>query len=442
MNVVFIVMDTVRKDFVSPFNKNVTCTDNIERIAEQGKAFHNAVSQAPWTLPSHGSMFTGLYPWEHGATQTNLMLDVEDDLLAEKLRSEGYRTGCFSANPFISESVGTAEGFETVETSIGIDRFDISKKLNRIIKTFEKNINVNAVPKIEDWLHNLTYHLSKMGSTETEKMVSGAEEFIEDNRDEEFFLFVNFMDCHLPLFPKNKYKERHAPDVNPGKIRQYPHRLISEGDEPDSEALKKLYRAQMDYLDDQIGELEQKIEKEGLEEETIFVVVSDHGENLGEEGLLGHSFSVSESLVSVPLVVKSPKMDSEDTEKQVELRELHDLVLTQVDIKEEVELGTKYAKGGMDRPEMDLAKISPEQRDKYDKKLYYIKNNESKVVGKSTDNRMKKELVKDSGSEGPILKKEMKKLEHSFKERESGKKVDSMDEEIKHQLKNLGYMED
>lgn len=165
MNVVFLVMDTVRKDFVSPFNKNVTYTDNIERIAEEGKAFYNAVSQAPWTLPSHGSMFTGLYPWEHGATQTNLKLDVEDDLLAEKLRSEGYRTGCFSANPFISESVGTAEGFETVETAIGIDRFDISKKLNRVLKTFENNIKVNAVPKIEDWLHNLTYHLSKMGST-------------------------------------------------------------------------------------------------------------------------------------------------------------------------------------------------------------------------------------------------------------------------------------
>ncbi|MFB6175157.1 MAG: sulfatase-like hydrolase/transferase [Candidatus Nanohalobium sp.] len=258
MNVVFVVMDTVRKDFVSPFNEEVDYTENIESIAEDGKAFHNAVSQVPWTLPSHGSMFTGLYPWEHGATQTNMNLEVEEDLLAEKLRSEGYRTGCFSANPFISESVGTADGFEKVETSIGMDRFDISKKLNDGIKAFKEIIKVDAMPRIEDWLHNLTYHLSKIGSTETEKMVSKASSFVEENSDEDFFLFMNFMDCHLPLFPEKEYKGRHAPDGNPGKVRQYPHRLISEGEEPDSEALRKLYRAQMDYLDDQIGELEQK----------------------------------------------------------------------------------------------------------------------------------------------------------------------------------------
>lgn len=441
MNVVFIVMDTVRKDFVSPFNEEVDYTENIERIAEDGKAFHNAVSQAPWTLPSHGSMFTGLYPWEHGATQTNLKLEVEEDLLAEKLRTEGYRTGCFSANPFISESVGTADGFEKVETSIGMDRFDISKKLNDKIKAFEEIIKVDAVPRIEDWLHNLTYHLSKMGSTETEKMVSKASSFIDSNRDEDFFLFMNFMDCHLPLFPEKEYKERHAPDVNPGKVRQYPHRLISQGEEPDSEALRKLYRAQMDYLDDQIGELEKKLKEEGLKDETMFVIVGDHGENLGEEGLLGHSFSVSESLVSVPLVVNSPEMDSEDVEKQVELRELHDLVLNQVGLKEDAELGTKRAKGGMDRPEMDLAKISPELRGKYDEKLYYVRTPGKKVVRSSSGSQEEKELKEGSESRFSVLKKEAEKLENSFEEDAEGKKVESMDEEIKHELKNLGYMQ-
>jgi arylsulfatase A-like enzyme len=254
-------------------------------------------------------MFTGLYPWEHGATQTNLELDVEEDLLAEKLNDEGYRTACFSANPFISKRVGTTAGFDKVETTIGPDRFDVFKSINKKLKAFENRLDFGAFPKAELLLQNISYSLNRFSGNETENLISKATDFMGNNKEDDFFLFMNLMDCHLPLFPDKEYKKKHAEDVNPGKVRQFPHRLISEGEEPDTESLKKLYRAQMDYLDDQIGNLYSFLEDEGLEEETMVVIVGDHGENLGEEGMLGHSFSVSEALVSVPLVVKSPEME-------------------------------------------------------------------------------------------------------------------------------------
>lgn len=441
MNIVFIVLDTVRKDYVSPFNEEIDFTDNIEEIAEDGAAFHNAVAQGPWTLPSHGSMFTGLYPWEHGATETNLRLDVEEDLLAEKLKEEGYRTACFSANPFISEKIGTAEGFERIETTIGIDRFDIGMKINEKLKAFEKRFDFGAVPKLEMLIQNISYKMNTLGSNETEKLIDQASDFISENRDEDFFLFMNLMDCHLPLFPDKEYREKHAEDVNPGKVRQFPHRLISEGKDPDSESIRKLYSAQMDYLDDQVGRLHSFLEDEGLEEETMIVIVGDHGENLGEDSMLGHSFSVNESLVSVPLVVKSPELDPGRRDKQVELRELHDLVLNQVGLEDDIDLGTKYAKGGMDRPEMDLAKIPKEMWSEYDEKLYFVRTPEKKAVGTGSGEITEKKLGEGDEVRSSILNKELEKLLGSYENSGEGKKVESMDEEIKNELQNLGYMQ-
>lgn len=441
MNVVFIVLDTVRKDYVSPFNEDVEFTDNIEEIAKDGCSFHNAVAQAPWTLPSHGSMFTGLYPWEHGATQTNLNLDVEQDLLAEKLEEEGYRTACFSANPFISEKIGTAAGFEKVETTIGMDRFDLVKKMNEKLKAFEDRFDFGAFPKAELMFQNLSYRLDSLGSNETEKLISQASDFIRENKEDDFFVFMNLMDCHLPLFPDKEYKDRHAEDVDPGKVRQFPHRLISEGEEPDTESLKKLYRAQMDYLDDQIGNLYSFLEDEGLNEETMVVIVGDHGENLGEEGMLGHSFSVSEALVSVPLVVKSPEMEQGRIEEQVELRELHDLILEQVGLEDDIDLGTKYARGGMDRPEMDLAKIPKSMWEEYDEKLYFVRTPEKKFIGTENGDMTEKQVGDGDSVRSSVLKKEIEKLRGCYEGESKGKKVDSMDEEIKNELQNLGYMQ-
>lgn len=442
MNVVFVVLDTVRRDFLSPFNEEIECTENIQKIADNGTAFDNAVAQAPWTLPSHGSMFTGLYPWEHGATQTNFDLDVDQDLLAERLKEEGYNTASFSANPFISDRFGTADGFDHIETTVGLVGFGINQKLDKTIRAFEEKLGIGAVPKVEKLVHKISYRLKLRNENDTERLIGEAEEFVQENRDEDFFLFMNLMDCHLPLFPDREYRDRHAENINPSGVNQYPHRVMhSDDEEIESEGLKKLYKAQIDYLDDQIGRLMSILENEGLEEDTMVVIAGDHGENLGEEGRMGHSFSVDENLVHVPLVIKSPGLETGAIEDQVELRELYDIILEQTSVINEYEIGTKYAKGGEDRPEMDLAKTPSSKREQYDEKKYFIRTREKKGIITSKGRFKEIELEEGDEFRSSVVKKKSEGLEGSYDENSSGKKVESVDEEVKDELKKLGYMQ-
>jgi arylsulfatase A-like enzyme len=441
VNVVFLVMDTVRRDFLSPYNKNIEYTENIKEISRNATVFQNAVSQAPWTLPSHASMFTGLYPWEHGATQTNFELDVEKELLAEKLRKEGYNTASFSANPFISEKFGTAKGFGEKETTVGLVGLGLNQKLDKAVKAFEEKIDIGAVPKIEKLVHKISYRLKLRNDNDTDVLMDKAEDFIDENEENDFFLFMNLMDCHLPLFPDREYKDRHAEDVNPAEVNQYPHRVMhSDEKEIESEALKKLYRAQIDYLDDQIGHLVSLLRNRDVYEDTMLVIVGDHGENLGEEGLMGHSFSVNENLIHVPLIVKSPSLERGEVKKQVELRELYSLIQEQTGLLEDYGMGTKYAKGGEDRPEMDLAKTPPSEREKYDKKKYFVRTREKKgiITGEGFS-----EITLEEGDEfrSSVVKKKAEGLAGSYDESSGGKKVESVDEEVKDELKKLGYMQ-
>lgn len=442
MNVVFIVLDTARRDFISPFNEDIEFTENIESLADEGTVFTETVSQAPWTLPSHGSMFTGMYPWNHGATQTNFNLQVEEKLLAEKLKDQGYNTASFSANPFISDKFGTADGFEKVETTVGLVDLGINKRLGKAVKSFEERFDFGAIPFLEQLGSRLSYKIKLIGENDTEKLVRDAKKYIKENKDDDFFVFMNLMDCHLPLLPEREYKEKHAPDVDMNEINQYPHRVVHSDDkEPDEEALRKLYSAEIDYLDDQVGEMMSFIESEGLEDETVFIVASDHGENLGEDGMMGHFFTVNENLVHVPLIIRSPEMESETVEKQVELRELHDVILEQTGVIDEYEIGVKYARGGEDRPEMDLAKTPSDKKEKYDKERYFIRTRGKKGVLTSEGEFKEIELSEENEVRRSVLKKKLEGLEGGYSESKDGKKVESVDEEVKNELAKLGYIQ-
>lgn len=437
MNVVFVVLDTVRRDVLSPYNDEIACTDHLERFADEGTVFENAVAQAPWTLPSHGSMFTGLYPWEHGATQTNLDLDVEHPLLAERLQAAGYETACFSANPFVSERFGTADGFDEVETTVGRFGQTFDRRLERAITAFEERVGLGAVPKIESLAHRVSYRLKQRGVNDTERLMDEARSFVRDNRDDDFFLFMNLMDCHLPLFPDPEYKQRHAPDVHPGLVNQYAHRVMFSDEEPESEALRKLYTAQIDYLDDQVGELLSFLDDEALTEDTVVVVAGDHGENLGEDGLLGHSFSVNENLVHVPLLVKSPDLEDGRVERQVELRELYEFLLSQTGLDDSYRLGTEYAMGGEDTPALDLAKIPPAERSAHDAATYYVRTNDRKGILTSDGEYTEVELREDAAPDEEIREK-LEEIDGSYDDSQ-GRTVEDVDEDVKDRLEELGY---
>ncbi len=111
-NIVLIVLDTTRSDRLSVYGHSRKTTPFLERFGSSGVRFDQAWSVSSWTLPSHATMFTGLHPDEHGATQENFTISEDLDTLAERLKTRGYQTAGFSNNPWVSHRVGLTQGFD------------------------------------------------------------------------------------------------------------------------------------------------------------------------------------------------------------------------------------------------------------------------------------------------------------------------------------------
>lgn len=434
MNVVFIVLDTVRKDRISVYDSSVDFTENLESFAEEATVFEDAVSQAPWTLPSHASMFTGTYPWEHEATQKQLYLDTDKELLAERFKEEGYSTACFTSNTWVSPYTGMTKGFDHINNFFAaLPSSLMSTKTEKLWRTLNHGRGEWFMEKIMKLGEKL--HWGFENNSKTPKAITKAENFVKDSEDD-FFLFLNFMDAHLPYTPPEEYREKHAPNVDMTEICQKAHNHNAGIEEADFDASSKLYNAEIDYMDDQLGELFEFFNEEGLEQDTIFIVVSDHGENIGEQDMFGHQFSVSEQLVSVPLMIKAPEMEDESIDQQFELRELYNLVPGLAGIQEMPDIGSEYAYGGYQYPRLDLKNIPEEKHSELGKKLSFVRTAEKKLVSKDEDLEMK-----DLETEKTIQTQQdfIEKLEN-IGVVEEGTMLENKDEKVKQRLEDLGYL--
>jgi len=442
MNTVFIVLDTVRKDRISVYNDNIDFTQNIEDFAEDATVFQDAVSQAPWTLPSHASMFTGQYPWEHNATQKQLYLDTDRELVPEKFENEGYSTGCFTSNTWISPHTGMADGFQEIDNFFGILPNNLmSDKAEKIWKWLNHGRGewlMNKLLGIGERIHWMTAGMEN--STKTPQVIEKAEKFVENNRENDFFLFLNFMDAHLPYHPPEEYKQKHAPNVDTKEICQEAHRHNGDIEKADFESSSKLYDAEIDFLDDQLGNLFEFFEDQDLMEDTVFVIVSDHGDNLGEDDMFGHQFSVSEQLVSVPMMIKAPELEEDEVKEQLELRQLYNIIPKLAGLEEgKPEFGKEKALGVYQRPKLDLRTIPEDKVSEFDKRLSFVRGNSKKLIRSENDDGSEDSMIDlESGKESE-LDEEFVKIVDSIGEAEEGD-TDIEEEEIKERLEELGYM--
>ena len=280
-NVLLLILDTVRADSIDSAIGGKQRTPNIAEVLSQGTKFVNAFTPAPWTLPSHASLFTGLYPYRHKATHGHFKLDATFDTIAERLQSVGYSTAGFSCNPWVSRANGFAQGF------------DLYQEPFRFAETGEDKGGSRATKMIVDWIER---HAS-----------------LDESDDTPFFLFANFLEAHLPYHPPWRVLKK-LEFTDPGSvntqftIEQAEQHII--GEEPlTADGLARaqaLYRAEIHYLDMQVGEILTSLKKHDLLDDTILIITSDHGEHIGEQHLMGHEFSLYESLLRVPLIVRYP----------------------------------------------------------------------------------------------------------------------------------------
>ncbi|MBZ0113320.1 MAG: sulfatase, partial [Thermoanaerobaculia bacterium] len=302
-NVLFVVWDTVRADRLGLYGYDEGTTPGIDAFfARQGRIYDRALSAAPWTLPAHAAMFTGQFPVSTGANHESRWLDDRFETLAERLSLVGYETYLLSANPNVSTETNVTQGFgfqshpwlETGENGAGVGD-DSSGRGNR-----------------SDRMARGAQRLNR-----SDEMTAQLLQWLDDRPAEQpFFAYLNLMDAHWPRrlseseveslsskkrkayrrVVRNQQAERMAYTFG---CFEYPQRVIS--------MMNTVYDANIRKLDRVTSQLLSEIESRGMLEDTLVIFTSDHGENLGDHHLLGHEFSVHESLLRVPLAIRYPE---------------------------------------------------------------------------------------------------------------------------------------
>ena len=310
-NVLVIVMDTLRADHLSAYGYARATSPNFDRLAQQGVLFENAVATTSWSLPSHVSLLTGRYQFEHGIgnVQPAPWLGWGRTglggfpTLGEMLEQRGYRTGAFSANrTYFSTSLGFGRGFQHFEdyfhspadmfirtlygrefARIYLNRTDKSK-VKHALRYFGMN---SMLDKDSEGSGNYggAQGVRKRADVVNQEVLRWID-YSRNDRGETrpFFAFLNYFDVHYPY----------------GGPPTYPKPEWDHGGRIDE------YDASVKYADDALGRLLQALDQRGLSSNTLVIVTSDHGESLGQHGLTYHGQALYRELIHVPLVIFYP----------------------------------------------------------------------------------------------------------------------------------------
>lgn len=289
-NVLLIVLDTVRADAMTVYGAERDTTPNLNRLAAKGVIFDQARSTAPWTLPSHASMFTGRWPFEMSA-DVGRPLDSTFPTLAERLSERGYATGGFVANLENCNSwYGLARGFQHYE-----DYYE-----NAVVSPLEtlrcsRLGRAAATSKIGWALIGMVAKPESYRYRKSAAMINrDALAWLSDQGERPYFLFLNYFDAHDPYVPPA------------GAERKFSDKRIGE-ELSHEERVRDAYDDCLAYLDEQVGRLLDELEARGRLENTLIVVTSDHGEAFGEHGLSGHGVSLYRPETHIPLFVVHPE---------------------------------------------------------------------------------------------------------------------------------------
>jgi arylsulfatase A-like enzyme len=308
-NVLLIVLDTVRVSNLSLYGYSRPTTPNLSRLAQTGVRFDQALSTSPWTLPSHASLFTGRFPRELSADWTTPLDDIHPTL-AEVLSARGYLTGGFVANlGYCVSDFGLDRGFvhyvDHQFSPMGI--VGASSLASRLIQ-HRRNL-----------LHRLMPGVQLIDMEPAPRINAAFLGWLDEPRERPFFAFLNYMEAHEPYAPPPPFDTIFGPTKE--ARRSLLHRLgrVRQGREPKQLGTGKpsplerwnqlqtnAYDASIAYLDQELGGLFEELRARRALDNTLVIVTSDHGQHLGEHGLVGHGNSLYMQLLHVPFVISFP----------------------------------------------------------------------------------------------------------------------------------------
>jgi len=291
-NVLLLILDTVRRSNLSVYGYSRPTTPGFTALAERGVLFEDAVSPAPWTLPSHASIMTGRWAHELSASWS-VPLDRRDSTLAEALAARGYRTAGFTANiSYAGRSVGIDRGFshfdgvrltatQIARSAAFTSRLSSLSWVKPMLRPFYKSTDRKTAPEVNaaflDWLG-------------------------EGGAKRPFFAFLNYFDAHDPYLPLPPFDTAFAePAYDPLPIPMH-----TDGHRDATPRSMREYDQAIAYLDQEIGRLLGELDRRALLSNTLVIVTSDHGEEFGEHGMYGHGHTLYMPGLAVPLILSLP----------------------------------------------------------------------------------------------------------------------------------------
>lgn len=341
-NIVLVVMDTARFSHVSSGLSEYM--PNLSTVASDGTTFQNCMATAPWTLPSHASMFTGQYTSTHLTHAGSTAFDPDTRTLATRLTERGYDTVAYSNNTWISPDFGFDRGFDEfltrwqlVENETDIASIAKATTLRDRLGACTDLVGPGALSAFINLCYSVYLSTISQNDSGGERTTKRLCRWINrHDGDTPFFLFVNYVEPHLPYDPPDPFRDRFQPanltESDLDSVQQDPWRYIT-GEitmtSNDFEALDALYRSELAYLDSQLGNLFESLRDAGVYDETVIAVVGDHGENIGDHGLMDHQYCLYDTLLHVPLILMHPTRTppGSTVEGLVELRDIYPTLL-------------------------------------------------------------------------------------------------------------------
>lgn len=317
-NVVLITLDTVRADHLSLYGYSLNTTPNLKRFAATNATLYTrAIASGNHTLPSHASIFTGHSPRSHGAHESNpdlLPHPISTNLvtLPELISQQGYRiAGIVSNFGSLTPAFGFGRGFSYYDCASPDDFFTLTGR-PYLLREFVRNVAATVIaPSRREALFASAKSINERAGVFLEATARS---------HQPFFLFLNYMDAHVPYVPPHPFDMRYSGKDESFRWSEY-QKIFEEVTvrhtrpllDRERRHLVSQYDGSIAYLDDQLEHLFQKLRALKLFENSLIIITADHGEAFGESSIIGHGTSLYQHQVHVPLLIKYPQSQKAGT---------------------------------------------------------------------------------------------------------------------------------
>jgi arylsulfatase A-like enzyme len=438
-NLILLVVDSLRADHMSSNGYQLQTSPYMDLLAGNGAAFPATVASSSWTLPTHASLFTGLYPSSHGAYSVFFPLGAEYPTLAEILARSGYYALSVYANPLLGNATGLDRGFD-------------------------RALGVGNRQKTSLTIERLYRKISGRGSTSGE-ILDISLRWIAHCRKFKipYFIFLNILEAHAPYRPKEPYFREFCRDISlekvqwslireataPMRSRQERLSSLARFQDADLAVLSRLYDSNIRFVDQQIKTWADKLKEDEELDRSLLVITSDHGEFLGEHAQLEHrTGQLYNPVLQIPLIFYFPqKLAARKEQRFISQVDVFPSILSLLNLADQIPSGIQGANlfsGGEQKPVM--AEFWDERKRSFVRAFYgenlklIQEGNESfELYDLAKDPQEKTNLVQSQPKDAARLADELERFLASLRHQEP-RPDEKKKKAIERLLKSLGYI--